>query len=81
MKGYEDNIDYKESIIDTDELAIKVGFLGSPTILINEKDLLGNIPLLNPFLSCRFYINGLPTTEFIREVIKNKIILLKSKSI
>jgi hypothetical protein len=73
MKGYEDNIDYIESIIDTNELARRVGFLGSPTILIDGQDLMGLKPILNPSLSCRFYVNGLPTVELIRETIKSKI--------
>ena len=73
MKGYEEFIDYQEVIIDTNELARKAGFLGSPTILINGKDLMGLKPILNASLSCRFYINGLPTIEFIREIIETKI--------
>ncbi len=55
-----------EVIIDTPEKAIEVGFLGSPTILINGQDIEGQQKLEQPRLSCRFYPNGLPTTEQIK---------------
>lgn len=59
-------VDYKEILIETEELARKYGFRGSPTLLINGKDF-ENMPVPpNPTLSCRLYSNGLPTVEEIR---------------
>lgn len=59
------NIELLDIIVDTPELAKKYKFLGSPTILLNGKDIedleFGN----EPNLSCRIYINGLPSVDFI----------------
>lgn len=70
MIGFEDKIEFENIIIDTPELAKLHKFRGSPTILINNKDIENMIEPLNPNLSCRYYPNGLPSMEFI----KNKII-------
>ncbi len=60
------NVDYKEILIETEELARKFGFRGSPTLLINGKDF-ENMPIPpNPTLACRVYLKGLPTVEEIR---------------
>ena len=39
IPGFEGSIDYKEELIDTQELALKNKFRGSPTLLINGEDL------------------------------------------
>jgi hypothetical protein len=58
--------EFIEVIIDTPEKAAKIGFLGSPTVLINGKDVEEQERLDKPNLSCRFYPNGLPTVEQIK---------------
>lgn len=66
MKDYEDRIVLTEIIVDTQELAIKYKFRGSPTILINGKDLEGITEPNEPSLTCRLYANDLPSTEEIK---------------
>lgn len=66
MVGFEDNIEFSEYIVDTPELAVKYNFRGSPTLLIDGKDIDGMDIPVNPSLSCRFYPNGLPSKEVIR---------------
>jgi protein-disulfide isomerase len=66
-----DGVEYNEVLIETEELARKYGFRGSPTLLINGKDFEGMpIPPLAS-LSCRVYIKGLPTIAQIREKISS----------
>lgn len=74
MKGYENFVEYRELIVDTNELAMEIGFLGSPTIIINGEDLLGLKSYLKPSLCCRFYQNGLPSIDFIRKKIEEEIL-------
>lgn len=62
---------FSEMLVETEELARKVGFRGSPTLLINGKDFEGQpIPPVTS-LSCRIYLKGLPKVEQIRERILN----------
>ncbi|MEE4311299.1 MAG: DUF2703 domain-containing protein [candidate division KSB1 bacterium] len=56
--------------VESDEEAAKVGFRGSPTILINGKDLFGDPVPDEPHLACRFYPSGLPSYEAFIEMIK-----------
>ncbi|MCX7736099.1 MAG: thioredoxin family protein [Candidatus Kapabacteria bacterium] len=65
-----DNVELIERIVDTNEKAKKYQFRGSPTLLINGKDLEGLEAPTNPSLTCRFYPKGLPTAEEIRERIR-----------
>src|SRR3989304_1809105 len=69
MKDF-DNIDYKEVLVDSNQKAEGVKFRGSPTLLINGEDFENQLEPESPALSCRYYINGLPGVE----EIKNKII-------
>ena len=69
MKDF-DNIDYKEVLVDSNQKAEGVKFRGSPTLLINGEDFENQPEPESPALSCRYYINGLPGVE----EIKNKII-------
>lgn len=62
-------------IVDTPELAKKYKFIGSPSILLNGKDIEDMKFPIEPNLSCRFYINGVPSVDFI----KNKIQLELNK--
>lgn len=71
--GLEDKIDLAEVLIEDEEIARKVGFRGSPTLLINGEDMEG-IPIPEfPSLSCRFYPFGIPSSEVIKEKIIQKI--------
>jgi protein-disulfide isomerase len=69
-----DNINYKEVLVDSNEKAEEVKFRGSPTLLINGEDFENQPEPETPALACRYYINGLPATE----EIKNKIIQAES---
>ncbi|OGU13841.1 MAG: DUF2703 domain-containing protein [Ignavibacteria bacterium GWB2_35_12] len=70
ISGFEGIIDYKEELIDTQELAIKNKFRGSPTLLINGEDLENMPSPEHPALACRYYPNGIPSKEKIIERIK-----------
>jgi hypothetical protein len=69
ITGLEDII-FREEIVDSPELAIKHSFRGSPTLLINDEDIESLPKPANPSLSCRFYPNGVPSAEMIRNRIK-----------
>lgn len=71
IQGLEDKIELKTILVEDDETARKVKFRGSPTLLIDGEDLLKMPEPNNPALTCRFYPNGIPTSE----EIKNKILL------
>jgi len=60
------DVEFVETIVDTDEKAKKYRFRGSPTLLINGNDLEGLEAPENPSLTCRFYPKGLPNPEYIR---------------
>ncbi len=66
IKGFE-NIDYKEVIVDSNEKADEVKFRGSPTLLINGEDFENQPEPENPALACRYYQNGLPLMEKIKD--------------
>ena len=63
-------IDFEEILVETQEDAEKYKFRGSPTILINRKDVEGLEENITPSLACRYYINGLPTEDKIRGMVK-----------
>ena len=67
----EDEIEYQEVLIETNELAEKVKFRGSPTLLINGEDIEGREEPRAASLSCRYYQNGLPSIEDIKLKIKS----------
>lgn len=66
INGIEDEIEYHEVLIETNELAEKVKFRGSPTLLINGEDIEGREEPRAASLNCRFYPNGLPSVEDIK---------------
>jgi len=73
MNGLEDKIQFKKIVVENEETARKVGFRGSPTIIIAGKDL-ENLPVpTKPAMACRFYSNSIPSSEFIRKIIFEKI--------
>lgn len=63
------DIEFEEILVETDEAAKKYKFRGSPTILINGNDIEGLKVNETPSLSCRFYQNGLPTKKNLRDYI------------
>lgn len=62
----EGEIEYQEVLIETNELAEKVKFRGSPTLLINGEDFEGREEPRAASLNCRYYQNGLPSVEDIK---------------
>ncbi len=61
--GSENKIIYKEVMVETAEIAARVKFRGSPTLLLDGIDFEGTPVPENPALACRYYINGLPSIE------------------
>jgi len=66
----EEKVDYREILIETNELAEKLKFRGSPTLLINGEDYEMLEEPSEVSLSCRYYPKGLPTSEDIRKRIE-----------
>ncbi len=64
--GIEDEIKYQEVLVETNELAEKIKFRGSPTLLINGEDFEGREEPKSASLNCRYYQNGLPNVEDIK---------------
>ena len=73
IKGLENKIDLKEVLVEDEATAKQVGFIGSPTLLINGEDVVGAAVPENPQLACRFYPGGVPSSDFIRKKIVEKI--------
>ena len=64
-----------EDVVEVDvkpaEAAKTVGFLGSPTILIDGMDIDPAVRTFHPTgFSCRTYVGGLPSPEMIREALR-----------
>ena len=68
VKGLED-INYIETLVETNEKANEVKFLGSPTLLIDGIDFEERTMEGNPSLNCRVYENGLPSVFEIKQKI------------
>ncbi len=73
IKGIEDKVEITEVIVNDIEMAKKIKFRGSPTLLIDGEDLASMPEPDETLLSCRFYLGGIPSTEEIREKILNKL--------
>ena len=69
LKGLEDKIELRNILVEDEETARRIGFIGSPTLLVNGKDLEGVPSREHPSLSCRFYPNSVPSVDFIKEKI------------
>ena len=69
IKGSEEKIEYNEVLVESNELAEKLKFRGSPTVLINGEDIEGRNAPESASLNCRVYENGLPSVEEIRNKI------------
>ncbi len=66
IKGNEEKIEYNEVLVESNELAEKLKFRGSPTVLINGEDIEGRNAPESASLNCRVYENGLPSIDEIR---------------
>ena len=69
IKGSEEKIEYNEVFVESNEIAEKIKFRGSPTVLINGEDIEGREAPESASLNCRVYENGLPSVEEIRNKI------------
>ena len=69
IKGSEEQIEYNEVLVESNDLAEKLKFRGSPTVLINGEDIEGREEPESASLNCRVYENGLPSIDEIREKI------------
>jgi hypothetical protein len=67
--GFEDIVEYNELLVEANELAKKIKFRGSPTVLINGEDIEGREEPESASLNCRIYKGGLPKVEEIRKMI------------
>ena len=65
--GFEDILEYNELLVETNELAERIKFRGSPTVLINGEDIEGREEPESASLNCRVYEKGLPEVEEIRK--------------
>lgn len=79
IKGLEDKIELKKVLVENEETAKKVSFRGSPTLLINGEDIEGIPAPAEPALACRFYVNGIPDANKIRQRIIQKIDMEQKK--
>ncbi|RCK73339.1 MAG: putative alkylmercury lyase [Ignavibacteriae bacterium] len=70
IKGLEDKIEIEKVLVEDKVTALQVKFRGSPTLLINGEDFLGMPAPEEPSLGCRYYPNGIPSSN----EIKNKIL-------
>ncbi|HCY75623.1 MAG TPA: DUF2703 domain-containing protein [Ignavibacteriales bacterium] len=73
LEGLEDKIELKKVLVEDEATAKQVGFRGSPTLLINGEDIEGVPARAEPSLSCRFYVNGIPSSDEIKKIIIEKI--------
>ena len=73
IKDFKNNVEYEEILVETNELAQKLGFRGSPTLLLNGEDFEGMPEPTRTSLSCRFYKNGVPDEKEIKEKIEIKL--------
>jgi hypothetical protein len=70
VRGIEDKVEIREIPVVDGETARKVQFRGSPSLLINGEDLEGMPAPEEAALSCRFYPNGIPPADLIRQKIE-----------
>lgn len=63
LKEFNNRVDYREILVETQEKAERVKFRGSPTVLINGIDLENMPEPIEANLACSYYKNGLPSIE------------------
>jgi len=73
IEGLENKIDVLNVLVEDEETAKRVGFRGSPTLLINGEDIEGVSVPENPALACRYYSPGVPSANSIRDKIIQQI--------
>jgi hypothetical protein len=69
IRGNEEKVEYSEVLVETNELAEKIKFRGSPTLLINGKDFERREEPESSALICRVYEDGLPNVNEIKKII------------
>jgi len=69
IKSIEEKIEYNEVLIESNKLAEKIKFRGSPTLIINGKDFEGREEPEAASLNCRVYEKGLPSVNEIIKII------------
>ena len=70
LQGIENDVELTEvQVVDADTAA-RLGFRGSPTLLINGEDVDGMPAPEETSLSCRFYPNGIPSAKVIRRKVE-----------
>jgi len=70
LQGIENDVELTEvQVVDADTAA-RLGFRGSPTLLINGEDVDGMPAPEEASLSCRFYPNGIPSAKVIRRKVE-----------
>lgn len=72
INGNEEEIEYREILVKDNDHAEKVKFRGSPTLLINGNDIEGLPEPEKPAMMCRYYSNGLPEIQNIKETIQDR---------
>ncbi|GMU95026.1 DUF2703 domain-containing protein [Ignavibacterium sp.] len=73
IKGLEEKVELQKILVEDEVSAMQFKFRGSPTLLINGEDLLGMPAPENPTLACRYYSQGIPTSDEIRQKILMKL--------
>lgn len=73
IKGLKDKIDLFKILVEDEATAKQVGFRGSPTLLIDGEDINGMPAPDHPKLACRFYPNGIPSSNEIKKIILKKL--------
>lgn len=73
IKGFEEKVELNQVLVEDEITARRISFRGSPTLLIDGEDIEG-VPIPEePNMACRFYVNGIPSSNKIRELILRKI--------
>jgi hypothetical protein len=72
LQGIEEKVELIDVLVEDEQTAARVNFRGSPTLLINGEDIEKMPAPTRPFLTCRFYRNGIPSAETIRNRIEQQ---------
>ena len=73
IRGFEEKIEMKKIIVEDEETAQQIHFRGSPTVLINGNDIEDAPAPHHASLSCRFYRNGVPSSDMIHKIIVEQL--------
>jgi len=73
--GVHDSVNLTKVLVEDQNTARRVHFRGSPTLLIDGRDI-EDVPVPEEAsLSCRFYRNGVPSAEMLRKIILDQLSL------